>query len=208
MIIFLRGQDSLHTYYKTFNPKYSNGPRPHSSRTTEYSEYKEYRNYKMDSFPSSPTPNKKPHQVAYQDLTGRFPVRSSRGNEYILVGYHFDVNSQKHGNTSTTNLHAWVLDNEVSSELKGAFRKNNTEFQLVPPYSHRRNIAERSIQTYKSYFKAGLATADPNFPLSEWDRLIPQANITLNLLRSARSNPALSAYAYIYTGTSTLRPHH
>ena len=51
----------------------------------------------MDSFPSSPTPNKKSHQVAYvilnktdlntayQDLTGRFPVRSSRGNEYTAI---------------------------------------------------------------------------------------------------------------------------
>ena len=38
---------------------------------------------------------------------------------------------------------------------------------------------------------------DPKFPLTEWDRLIPQANITLNLLRTARTNPSLSAYAYI-----------
>ena len=34
-------------------------------------------------------------------------------------------------------------------------------------------------------FKAGLATADPNFPLSAWDKLIPQANITLDLLQNA-----------------------
>ena len=39
---------------------------------------------------------------------------------------------------------------------------------------------------------------DPNFPLSEWDRFLEQANITLNLLRSARSNPKLSAYAYMF----------
>ena len=28
--------------------------------------------------------------------------------------------------------------------------------------------------------------------------MVPQANITLNLLRTARTNPSLSAYAYIY----------
>ena len=39
---------------------------------------------------------------------------------------------------------------------------------------------------------------DPNFPLAEWDRLIHQTNITLNLLRSSRSNPKLSAYSYIH----------
>ena len=40
---------------------------------------------------------------------------------------------------------------------------------------------------------------DPNFPLSKWDRLIPQANLILNLLRSVRSNPKLSAYSYVYS---------
>ena len=29
---------------------------------------------------------------AYTDLTGRFPYRSSRGSEYILVGYNYDGN--------------------------------------------------------------------------------------------------------------------
>ena len=39
---------------------------------------------------------------------------------------------------------------------------------------------------------------DPNFPLSEWDLILPQANITLNLLQNAHSNPNLSAYAYMH----------
>ena len=50
----------------------------------------------------------------------------------------------------------------------------------------------------ESHFKAGLASVDPNFPLTEWDRLVEQANITLNLLRSARTNPQLSAYTYMF----------
>ena len=29
----------------------------------------------------------------YTDLTGRFPVQSSRGHKYILVAYNFDSNS-------------------------------------------------------------------------------------------------------------------
>ena len=36
------------------------------------------------------------------------------------------------------------------------------------------------------------------FPLREWDRLIPQAIITLNLCRNARVNPRISAYAYVF----------
>jgi hypothetical protein len=57
---------------------------------------------------------------------------------------------------------------------------------------------ERAIQTWKIHFKAGLATCDPDFPLREWDKLIEQANITLNILRSSRSNPELSAWAFLF----------
>ena len=81
--------------------------------------------------------------------------------------------------------------------IKG-FEKNEVDFQLVPPHSHRRNLAERAIQTFKNHFKAGMATCNPNFPLSQWDCLIPKANITLNLICSARANPALLAYTYIF----------
>ena len=80
----------------------------------------------------------------------------------------------------------YVLDNEVSSTLIDAMAKENISYQLVPPHIHRTNLAERAIQTYKNNFKAGLATLDPDFPLSEWDRLIPQAKITINLLRASR----------------------
>ena len=30
---------------------------------------------------------------AYTDITGRFPYRSSRENQYIFVGYHFEANT-------------------------------------------------------------------------------------------------------------------
>ena len=44
---------------------------------------------------------------------------------------------------------------------------------------------------------AGLASIDPNYPIHEWDRLLPQAEITVNLLRTSRLNPNLSAYALL-----------
>ena len=39
---------------------------------------------------------------------------------------------------------------------------------------------------------------DPDFPLVEWDRLLPREVITLNLLRASRVNSKLSKYAYIF----------
>ena len=47
-------------------------------------------------------------------------------------------------------------------------------------------------------FKASLASVDPNFLLSEWDRLIHQPNIILNIIRSSRLNPNMSAYTHIF----------
>ena len=40
---------------------------------------------------------------------------------------------------------------------------------------------------------AGLSSCDPNFPLNFWDCLIPQATLTINLLRPSCLNPRLSA---------------
>ena len=55
----------------------------------------------------------------------------------------------------------YVLNNETSKDLIQAFELENLKHQIVTPYKHRNNIAERAIQTYKSYFKSGLAVTDP-----------------------------------------------
>jgi len=72
------------------------------------------------------------------------------------------------------------------------------EYQLTPPDVHRRNAAERAIRTFKNHFVAGLCSLDPNFPLHLWDRLLPQALLTLNLLRPSHINPSLSAHAQLF----------
>ena len=185
-----------------------------------------------DAFPASPTPNIKDHSVvyalhheetaiekAYTDLTGRFPFRSSRGNQYILIGYHPDSNAilakAVKNRTAATLTSAWktlhsrfqksgvapktyILDNECSNELATAFDDNEISHQFVPPGNHRANLAERAIQTFKMHLKAGLSSVDPKFPVSCWDFLIEQAELTLNLLRGSRSNPKLSAWAYLF----------
>jgi hypothetical protein len=68
----------------------------------------------------------------------------------------------------------------------------------VPPHCHRRNAAERAIRNFKEHFVAGLSSVDPTFPLHLWDKLLPQAEITLNLLRTSRLHPQLSAAAHFH----------
>ena len=81
--------------------------------------------------------------------------------------------------------------------MQKVFRKYNVNFQLVPLYTHRRNAAERAIRTIKNHLCAGLASCNPNFTSQEWDRLIPQEVINLNLLHYSRTKPIISAHATI-----------
>ena len=90
-----------------------------------------------------------------------------------------------------------ILDNEASSAYKEAITfKWNATFQLVPPDMHCRNWAERIIHTFKNHFLAILAGVDSAFPPYLWDLLLPQAELTLNLLRQSTLNPRISAWEY------------
>ena len=153
------------------------------------------------------------------DLTGRFPYQSSRGNNYVMVMYHYDCNViwgeplkkrtaseivkcfhllNKQFSTRGYKPNLFVFDNEFSSDFKAALKNEHIALQLVTPHMHRNNPAERAIQTWKDHFLAGLASIHLNFPMNECDCLIPQANITLNLLRASRIHPHLSAYASLF----------
>ena len=90
------------------------------------------------------------------------------------------------------------MDNECSNYFKMHWIKEDNALQLVPPHIHRRNKAKRAIQTFKKHLKAGLATIDSDFPVNEWDRLIQQAELTLNLLQVVKLNPKLSAWVYLF----------
>ena len=90
-----------------------------------------------------------------------------------------------------------ILDNEASAAYKEAITvKWKAKFQLVPPDMHRRNWAERTIRTFKSHFLSILAGVDTAFPPYLWDLLLPQAELTLNLLRQSTLNPRISAWEY------------
>jgi hypothetical protein len=57
---------------------------------------------------------------------------------------------------------------------------------------------EHAISTFKDHFIASLCSTDPLYPLNLWDKLIPQSNITLNLLHCLHINPQLLAYAQVF----------
>ena len=126
-----------------------------------------------EMIPPSPAPITKSHDVAYiiinkdelctayTDLTGQFTFRSSRGNQYILVGYHYNTNCiivepLKNIIASTitsawTNLHktfeqagiapnTYIMDNDTSGEFMRAIKENKAAYQLMPPRTHTAGI--------------------------------------------------------------------
>ena len=68
-----------------------------------------------------------------------------------------------------------ILDNEVSAEFKRVIvDKWGATYQLVPPNIHQRNIAERSIRTFREHFLSVLDVVDPYFPKFMWDNSLGQ----------------------------------
>ena len=60
--------------------------------------------------------------------------------------------------------------------------RERCKLQLVPPGSHRANLAEVTIKAWKQHFVSIEAATASNFPRLFWDKLVPQALLTLNLL--------------------------
>jgi hypothetical protein len=63
---------------------------------------------------------------------------------------------------------------------------------------HRCNWAEQVIRTFKDHFLSILAGVDASFPPYLWDLLLPQAELTLNLLRQLALNPWISAWEFFH----------
>ena len=91
-----------------------------------------------------------------------------------------------------------ILDNEVSEAMKTIIKDEyKMAMELVPPGCHCRNAAEVAIRNFKAHFLSVLAGAAEDFPPSLWDRLLPQTEITLNLLRQSNATPTVSAYTHL-----------
>eukprot|EP00804_Cyclotella_cryptica_P029094 CCRYP_005281-RA/>CCRYP_005281-RA protein AED:0.19 eAED:0.20 QI:0/0/0/0.71/0.16/0/7/0/1210 len=157
-----------------------------------------------------------PISKLFTDNMGRFPVRSRSGNQYLMLAYHCDTNAilvepfqSRHNRhripaynklmgrltARARTVDHQVLDNEASAEYRRVITEDwNCSYQLVPPNVHHRNIAKRTIKTFKVHFLSILAGLPSVFPNYLWDMLIPQTELTLNLLRQSHTAPAISAW--------------
>ena len=89
-----------------------------------------------------------------------------------------------------------VLDNEVSENMKNHICDTcKINMELVPPGCHRRNAAEVAIRNFKAHFLSVLAGVADDFPPSLRDCLLPQTEITINLIRQSNATPNVSAFS-------------
>jgi hypothetical protein len=161
-------------------------------------------------------------ETIFSDQTGKFPTQSSHGHKYIMVMVEIDSNAilvePMKSRKNQEMIRAYdalvkrlqragikpkkhVLDNEISENMKEHIRQQyKFAMELVPPGCHRRNAAEVAIRNFKAHFLSILAGTADNFPPSLWDRLLPQIEITLNLLRQSNATPTVSAYAAHLSG--------
>ena len=172
----------------------------------------------------------------FSDQTGEFPVVSSRNNKFIMIVHHVDSNStwvepiknQLEGTlieARTTILERMrrqgimpkhqILDNMCSARMKLAMEAtvladgstSRMTYELVPPEEHRRNIAEKAIQTFKDHFIGVLSGCAKSMPMHLWCQLLPQVERQLLLLRQSAVNPGMSAYAHVYQGQHDYNKH-
>jgi hypothetical protein len=134
-------------------------------------------------------------ELVYSDQTGRFPVVSSQGHKYIMVLIEVDGNyiafEPMKSREASEMIRAYneimdrlqsqgikptkqMLDNEISNDYREAIEKRGIAVELMPPDNHRRNLAERAIQTAKGHIIANIIGCDESFPIREWNRLLPQ----------------------------------
>lgn len=87
------------------------------------------------------------------------------------------------------------MDKKLSKEMTNFINNNfNSTIQLVEHSDHRENADERAIQTETDHIIEGLFLTEPNFLIYIWDiTIIPQVQVTLNMLRTLRTNPRISA---------------
>ena len=112
--------------------------------------------------------------ILVEPMKSRKDGKMKRAYEYLLLRLkRAGVQPKKH-----------VLNNEVLKLMKNMIGdKYGMELELVPLRCHCRNTAEVAIRNFKAHFLSILAGTDSDFQMQLWDRLLPQAKVTLNLLR-------------------------
>ena len=130
----------------------------------------------------------------YTNQTGKFPVHLNQGNQYLIILCKMNSDSTlmeplrdktaeeemvKTYQKMTDRLHACgiypkhqVLNNKIPEAYKVAIRSNKMVFQQVLAHDHRRNNAEKGIQSTNDNLVSVFCGVDAKSPMHIWDLCI------------------------------------
>ena len=144
-----------------------------------------------------------------------FPATSSKGMKYVCIFYIYDPNLIKgiplkirkkeellqaykevyaycENRGYKPKLHK--MDNETSKDVEDFIVSQQAKQQYTPPDMHHTTSAERALQTYKFCMKSTTASLPPTFPISLCCRLLPQLDLSVNIVHKCWQNPLMSAW--------------
>jgi hypothetical protein len=141
-------------------------------------------------------------EAIFSDLAGRFPVTAFDGSQYTMISqYKAYIRAELLPSCTYQffknlghQIQFQVLDNECPASLVRFFQQQHVHVQRVPPSQKRTNKAERAIQTFRRHFLSVLVGTHPNFSINQWHHLLPQTEMTLNMLHAWLDNINVSAY--------------
>jgi hypothetical protein len=138
----------------------------------------------------------------FSDLAGRFLVTAFDGSQYIMISQykayiHVELfPSRTEASLASAFVRTYqffkdlghqiqfqVLDNECPASLLRFFQQQHVTVQRVPLNQKRTNKAERAIQTFRRHFLLVLVGTHSNFHINQWHHLLPQTEVTLNMLQ-------------------------
>ena len=109
------------------------------------------------------------------DLTGRFLHRLSSGNSYLFVLYDYDTNI----------ILIEPLKSHQAGEIAVLFKKCLVRLA--------KNLVHPNF-----FVMDNECSSDSDYPVHEWDRLLNQCKLILNLLRNFHINPKLSSLLILH----------
>ena len=111
------------------------------------------------------------------------PIKLRAASE-LIRGYNLCYDKLREANTNITPI-LHQLDNKISDDLIKAIKKKKLKYQIVTAHDHQQNLAERAIQTFKSYFISALNRMDKDFPAIAWCKLVAQVTMNINMIRAS-----------------------
>ena len=163
------------------------------------------------------------------DQTGHLPIASQQGLKCIFVLCNVDTGcmcrvpvkswkpkglieacNEAHTELVKRGLKpvAHRINNETSNALIDAIEEKQLDHEHLPKANHEQNPAKRAIQAPKSQITSIVDGVNKEFPLDAQNSLMPQTNVTLNLLQTCPVNPSHSACSCIHGPHNFSAPQH